>query len=1210
MNNIRVYVEKKKGFQNDSMELLDDFNTNLNLNISNLRVMNIYDFTNCSMEDVEKFLEEFLIDEICDDYYFNLELKNKVYFAKELLPSQFCIRTFSTIQCIKLISPNSNAEVKTSMLLIFEGINNSELDTVKKYYINSVESREKDLNFNSSNNEVQVLDVIVFDKFIEYSRKELLQFLINHSLSMSIEDLVYIQEYFKSINRNPTKLEVLLFDTYWSDHCRHTTFTTIIDNIDFKSEVLKHEYDKYLSKKDLLKCNKPITLMDLATISAKYQRHIGNYKNLELSNEVNSCNFFTKVNNEDYIVMFKNETHNHPTEIEPFGGAATCIGGAIRDILASRGYVYQAMRISGSGNPFQNYEDTLPNKLSQSKISKVSAHGNSSYGNQIGVATTYVREIVDPSYVAKHLEVGMVVGAARSKDVIKSEPIKGDLIILIGGKTGRDGIGGATGSSKIHTDNSVINSSAEVQKGNAIEERKIQRFFRNKEVTKMIKRCNDLGAGGISVSIGEIATSVHINLNKVPLKDSSLNGCEIALSESQERMSLVIDEANLEKFLELAKNENVEASVVGEVTSNNRLVMEWNNKVIVDISREFLSSNGVSKHTSATVVNSYNDSMFEPLSNLSIEELLQNENVASQKGLVEMFDSSIGSTSVLFPYGGKNLLTPTQVSVQKIPTKNKNSNSCTIASYGFSPELSSVSAFHSAMYSVVSSIAKIVACGGDYKSIYFSFQEYFEKLGEDSLKWGNVVSALLGANYTLNGFNLAAVGGKDSMSGTFNDINVIPTLISFAICCGDATSVISPEFKQTGNYIYLFKHNKLKDGLVNTKELCLMYDNIHKLINDKTIISAYAIEYGISEAICKMSFGNDIKANINTSLPLNTIDYGSVIVESTSLIEKAILLGKTSSEFVINNKKYDLDKLKELWLNKYDSIYKVKSNHVNNTIDKVYNKKYSKKISGSPTVFIPVFPGTNCEYDLQNVFEENGATCSIEVINNSSKELLNDSINSIIKQIDKSNILVLAGGFSQADEPDGSGKYIATILKSEKVQSSINLLLKRGGLILGICNGFQALVKCGLLPSGKFSKSTSTLYANKINRHISTIVNTKVMSVNSPWLSNLNVNDIHKIPISHGEGRFVVDELLARQLFENGQVAFCYCDENGNIGENSDYNPNGSDYAIEGVISPCGQILGKMGHSERFGNNLYKNIYDMEMQNIFKSAVDYFKEES
>ncbi len=1209
MNNIRVFVEKKDGFQNEALELLNDFNSNLNLSITSLRVISIYDFFNITAEELEVYANEILADKLCDNYFYELDLANQVYLATELLPSQFCIRQSSTIQCIKLINPSSNTDVVCGNLLIFEGITVEELELVKTYYINTVESREKDLTKISKDQVVEVEDVKSVAGFIDFDFETLQSFLTVNSLSMNFEDLSFIQDYFKQTKRNPTITEILLLDTYWSDHCRHTTFNTVIDNLNFESNIIKNEFEKYLAQKQTLNSNKPVTLMDIATISSKYQRFLGNYQDLEISSEVNSCNFFTKINDEDYLVMFKNETHNHPTEIEPFGGAATCVGGAIRDILASRGYVYQAMRISGSGNPFEKYEHTLANKLPQKKISQVSAHGNSSYGNQIGVATTFVKELVDPSYKAKHLEVGMVVGACKANQVSKLEPQLDDLIILLGGKTGRDGIGGATGSSKVHDDDSVVSSSAEVQKGNAIEERKIQRFFRNRNVAKMIKRCNDLGAGGISVSIGEIANSVHINLNSVPLKDSSLNGTEIALSESQERMSLVIDPANLQAFMQYADEENIEAVVVGTVTNSNRLVMEWNDQVIVDICRDFLSSNGVVQHTNATMSDNYNSKMFKPFNGYTLEKVLADANVASQKGLVEMFDSTVGTSTVLFPFGGKNLLTPTQVSVQKIPVVEGNSDRCTIASYGFNPHLANVSSFHSSMYAVIESIAKIVASGGNYQDIYFSFQEYFERLGSDELKWGKVVSALLGANYALNGFNLAAVGGKDSMSGTFNDINVIPTLISFAICVGDASKVISPEFKALDNYVYLFKHHQLDNGMANTEQLSEMYEEIYSLINDGSIISASAIEYGINEALAKMSFGNDICANISTSLDLNLLDYGSIIVESIKPIDNAILLGKTSKKLVINGYEYNINALKDIWLSKYNSVYKLASNHSNTVIEQTSNKVYSKQIVGQARAFIPVFPGTNCEYDLQKSFIDNGAPCEMAVINNSSKDMLEQSLNIMRDHIDNSNILVLAGGFSQADEPDGSGKYIATILKSEPIKTSIEKLLERGGLILGICNGFQALVKCGLLPSGKFEASTVTLYRNKINRHISTVVNTKVMSVNSPWLKHFSALQVHKVPISHGEGRFVVDDITAKQLFDNGQVAFCYCDDNGKIGTDSAFNPNGSDYAIEGIISPCGQILGKMGHSERYGDNLLKNIYGIEMQNVFKSAIDYFKEE-
>lgn len=1208
MNNIRVFVEKKELFRNDASKLMEDFNSSLDLNIKKLRMIDIYEFSGCSLKQVKNYLESVLVDSYCDDYYFNFDLTNTKYFATELLPSQFCIRSESVLQCIKLIDPHTSVKVTTATLLIFENITNQQLNTVKKYYINEVESREKNLSKGNFNIEHGLSNVEILDGFIDFSDIDLQGFLESRQLSMSIDDLILIQNYFNKEKRNPTITEVLLFDTYWSDHCRHTTFNTFLTSVSFNESYIENEYTKFLKMHNNLNKDKPVTLMNIATITAKYQRSVGNLNDVEVSEEVNSANFFTNINGEKYTIMFKNETHNHPTEIEPFGGAATCVGGAIRDILASRGYVYQAMRVSGSGDPFESVSNTLTNKLSQKKLSQVSAKGNSSYGNQIGVATSFVQEIVHRSYVAKHLEVGFVLGFAPTKDIVKKKPEEGDLIILLGGKTGKDGIGGATGSSKVHDNNSVYNSSAEVQKGNAIEERKLQRFFRNASAVRLIKRCNDLGAGGICVSVGEIANSVHINLNNVILKDTSMNGTEIALSESQERMSVVIAKENLDEFMKYLYLENIQASVVGSITNNNRLIMEWNGKIIVDISRQFLNTNGSDNFQDVFVDSKFNLSMFYKFNHLSVEDILQNENVACQKGLVEMFDSTIGSSSVLFAYGGKNLLTKPQVSAQKVPLLNKSTNVCTVSAYGFNPNLAEVSPFHSAMYAVVECVAKVVASGCNYKNMYFSFQEYFEKLGNDKNKWGSVLASLLGANYTLNNFGLASIGGKDSMSGTFNDLNVVPTLISFAVCIGDANHIISPEFKSTGSYIYLFKHQRLENGMANISQLREMYKKVYKLISNKTIISARAIEYGINESLCKMSFGNDIGVHINTDLELNEIDYGSIIVESNTLIDDAIYLGKTTNEFTINNKSFDLQKLKSLWLNKYDKIYRLSSNCVNSVYDKTCDLKPQTSKNSDVRVFIPVFPGTNCEYDIKKEFESAGASCEVYVLNTSNAEALKNSLTQMKKYIDNSKIMVLAGGFSQADEPDGSGKYIANILKSPEIRKSVEDLLLRDGLILGICNGFQALVRCGLLPFGKFSNSSVALYKNKINRHISTFVSTKVMSVKSPWLSEFSVGQVYKIPISHGEGQFVVDESLARQLFDNGQVAFCYCNENGEVANDYRNNPNGSSFAIEGVISPCGKILGKMGHSERYDENLYKNVSNVLKQDIFKNAISYFKE--
>ncbi len=1221
--NSRIYIEKKHKFNIEAEELLADLNYSLNLHLDSLRLINIYDVFNVDSKQLNMFINEIALDKVTDKYLENIDLENKIYFAVEFLPGQFDQRAHSAVQCMKIIDNNSEIEVKSGKLLIFENIDVEQLEVIKNYYINKIESREKDLSILENNVDIEIKEVAIIEDFIKCDKSQLNQLLTNRRLAMTLDDLIHIQNYFISENRNPTETEILLLDTYWSDHCRHTTFETILNKIVFPSnnigEVLQNIFDKYQKLRDVVhQGKKPITLMDLATINAKYLVKIGELDDLEISEEVNACSVYIDVDVdgvvEKWLLMFKNETHNHPTEIEPYGGASTCVGGAIRDPLSGRSYVYQAMRISGSGNPFQDVSETLECKLAQRTISQGSAKGNSAYGNQIGLTTTFVREIVDSSYIAKHLEVGAVVGAVKAENIQRKTPQLGDVIILLGGRTGRDGIGGATGSSKEHSNESLSVSSAEVQKGNAIEERKIQRLFRNKNVTKLIKKCNDFGAGGVAVSIGELADGIEVFLDKVPLKYLGLNGNEIALSESQERMSVVVSSSDAEAFINYAKVENLEAVIVANVTNRNRLEMFWNGEKLVDISRDFINTNGAKQFADVAVeVNAVNFNLdYGNTLDKQIIGMLNDDNIASQKGLVEMFDSTIGATTVLLPYGGKNQLTPAQASVQKIPLEQGNTNTCSILSYGFNPKLASQSPFHSAMYAVIESISKVVAVGGDYRKIKFSFQEYFERLGNDAFKWGKPFQALLGALHIQEQFKLAAIGGKDSMSGTFNDLNVVPTLISFAVADEKVENIISPEFKNVGNYIYIFKHQRLVNGMPNIDGLKSNYRNIQKLIRNGTICSANAIEYGIAESLCKMSFGNGIGFNVESDLNLFEIDYGSIIVESRAKIDNAILLGFTSKDISINKYSFEFEYLKSVWLSKFDSIYKVYNETTNSTISinnsSAYNlKPVNYKI---PDVFIPVFPGTNCEYDIAKAFLNAGAKPFIWTFNNQSKDDIENSITIMKDYIDKSDIFVISGGFSAADEPDGSGKYIANILKNPSIRVAIENLLARNGLILGICNGFQALIKCGLLPYGKYdsvNQNSPTLFRNSIGRHVSTIVKTRVMSTASPWLSSFNVNDVHYVPVSHGEGRLIINSEEAKELFANGQIAFTYADNNNNCANSGLDNVNGSDYAIEGIVSKCGKILGKMAHSERVGSSLYKNFpYEIE-QDIFVNAVNYFK---
>lgn len=1219
----RVYVEKKHGFNLEAKDLLVDFNSNLNLQIKDLRVLNVYDLINIEANKIELYVKEVLSEPVTDTFCYEINLEDKLYFATEYLPGQFDQRAQSAMQCMSLVDENYNGEVVSGKLFIFEGITNNELTVIKNYFINSVESREKDLSKIGTKLDVSITHVCAIKNFIFMDNEELITLLNNYSLAMNINDLVFIQDYFKNEKRDITETELLLLDTYWSDHCRHTTFETQLNNIKISQSSLKSKveeiFNNYLEMRNKLGRNdKPITLMDMATICAKYQRSLGILDNLEVSEEVNASSIFINVDvdgkDEKWLLMLKNETHNHPTEIEPFGGASTCVGGAIRDPLSGRSYVYQAMRISGSGNPFENVSDTLKYKLPQRTISKVSANGYSSYGNQIGLTTTYVREIVDRSYVAKHLEVGAVVGAVKACNIKREEPQVGDVIILLGGRTGRDGIGGATGSSKEHDEDSLEKLGAQVQKGNANEERKIQRFFRNKNVTRMIKRCNDFGAGGVAVSIGEIARSIEINLDQVELKYQGLSGTEITLSESQERMSVVVLESDANKFIKYAAEENIEAKIVAKVTDDNRLKIVWNKQVIVDISRDFIDTNGIRRESDVEVEFGNTRNVFtSEVSDIKekLYDLLEDDNVACQKGLVEMFDSTIGASTVLMPFGGKNFLTPSQVGVQKVPVLNGTTDTCSILSYGFNPKIAKESSFHSAMYAVIESITKVVACGGSLSQTRLSFQEYFEKLGNDPKKWGKPFQALLGALYVQDQLQVAAIGGKDSMSGTFQNIDVIPTLISFALCPGKSSNIISPEFKSINNYIYVFKHDRLSDDIPNFKQLKNIYSKVETLIREKIVISAYAVEYGIAEGLVKMSFGNDICVNVKTDLNLFDLDYGTIIVESTFRIddENAILIGNTSNEMIINGVTFNINDLKRHWLNRYNKLFKIVSNEKSNVIDMTVNSKYNKTLNEKANAFIPVFPGTNCEYDMQRAFNDVGIDTTIFVFKNQNVEDVKYSIDKMVESITNSNIIALSGGFSAADEPDGSGKYIASILKNKKIRDAIELFLDRGGLIIGICNGFQALVKCGLLPYGKYGmvdENSPTLFKNKISRHLSQFVNTKVMSNSSPWTSGFDVGEVHRVPISHGEGQFIVSSELAKQLFENGQVAFCYCDENGNVTGESKSNPNDSAFAIEGVTSPCGQIIGKMAHSERYGENLYKNIAGVCKQKLFENGASYF----
>ena len=1261
--NYRIFVEKKEDFRVEAQNLMNDLRENVGIeSLDFLRILNIYDVFNLSKEELEK-MEKIVFSEVNVDKVYNsleevfaaVENKENIHFAVEFIPGQYDQRADSAVQCIDLLADNENFNVKSGKLIVLYGnITPEELAKIKKYYINEVEMREKNLNILEENPEQENTEKVpVYENFINKTSEEIADMRNNLELAMTANDLLFIQEYFKNEEkRNPTETEIRVLDTYWSDHCRHTTFETIIDDVKIENEeyrdIIEKTLGEYVKSREYVHGEKldkkPMTLMDLATVFGKEQRKRGELPDLEVSDEINACSIYIDVpvkgKTEKWILQFKNETHNHPTEIEPFGGASTCIGGAIRDPLSGRTFVYQAVRISGSGDPTEKLNDTLKGKLPQRVITQKAAHGYSSYGNQIGLATTYVNEIYDEGYKAKRLELGLVVGAAPAENIIREKPEKGDVVILLGGRTGRDGIGGATGSSKEHTTESSEKCSAEVQKGNAVTERKIQRLFRNREVTQLIKKCNDFGAGGVSVAIGELADGLEINLDKVRVKYVGLTGTELAISESQERMAVVVANENVEKFIKLAEEENLEAYKVAEVNDTGRLVMKYRNEVIADISREFLNTNGAKSNINIEIEKTGKLNLERKVDGENFKERFINNlkdlNVCSQRGLMETFDSSIGSTTVLMPYGGKYQLTPSDVSVQKVSVENAETDVASMVGYGYNPFVAKQSTFHGGAYAVIESIAKVVAAGGNYKNIRFTFQEYFERLGKNSKKWGRPLSALLGAFHIQKEFGLPSIGGKDSMSGTFNDISVPPTLVSFAVSMTTAENVISPEFKKVGNNIYLVRTAYDENDLPDLKELKKNFDFITENIKNKKIVSAAAIKNGgLSEAVAKMAFGNKLGADMKSDGIIGEnewfkAEYGTFIVETAEKFdyENAVLIGNVISEgkIVIDSKvEINLDELIEEWEKPLEKIFPTRKEienchllpHCNGTkykkIELVERENVISSFSNSiakPRVFIPVFPGTNCEYDLERAFNREGGIAKIGVFNNLTHENILNSIDGFVKEIENSQILMLPGGFSAGDEPDGSAKFMVAVLKNGRVKEAIDKLLKRDGLILGICNGFQALIKSGLLPYGEvreLNEDSPTLTFNNINKHMSKIVMTKIISNNSPWLMGMNEGDIHAIPMSHGEGRVVITEEEYKKLYKNNQIATKYVDFEGNPSMDSQFNPNGSYYAIEGMLAHKGRIFGKMAHSERTGKNLYKNIYGNKDQNIFKNGVKFFK---
>ena len=1240
----RIYVEKKPDFAIRAKELLGELRSYLGLkNLDNVRVLVRYDIENISYEDYKKSLGTIFCEpplDICYESKFP-HLESDFYFTVEYLPGQFDQRADSAIQCVKLLGSEDDINICSATTYIFSGqFSETDKESIRNYCINPVDSRIADesipetlkTDFEMPN------DVESIEGFITMDEKALKDCYESLSLAMTFDDFKFIQDYLKNDeNRNPSVTEIRVLDTYWSDHCRHTTFSTQLKDVSFEEGFfgvpVKESYERYLNDRKVLykdKKDKKICLMDIALLAMKKLKADKILTDVEESDEINACSIVVPIvvdgRIEEWLINFKNETHNHPTEIEPFGGAATCLGGAIRDPLSGRTYVYQAMRITGAADPTLPIEKTMQGKLPQRKIVTGAAHGYSSYGNQIGLATGYVKEVYHPNYVAKRMEIGAVMGAAKRANVIRKTSDPGDIIVLLGGRTGRDGIGGATGSSKVHKTDSIMTAGAEVQKGNAPTERKIQRLFKRPEVTILIKKCNDFGAGGVSVAIGELADGLIIDLDKVPKKYAGLDGTELAISESQERMAVVLSPESVEEFCKYAEEENLETSIVAKVLEEKRLQMTWRGKTIVDLSRAFLDTNGATSTTDVYVKTPNEEKNPFEYNNTekNIEkrwlETVSNLNVASQKGLVEMFDSSIGAKSVLMPYGGKYQLSETQSMVAKLPLLNEESDAVTIMSYGFDPYLSSWSPYHGAIYAIVSSLSKIVAAGGDYKKVHFTFQEYFRRM-TDSSTWGEPLSALLGAYEAQMKLGLASIGGKDSMSGSFNDINVPPTLVSFAVAVGDNKNIISTELKNSGNKLYFVKLKRDKYDLPYFEYLKRIYCDIQTEITNKKIVSAFVLERnGIAEAVSKMCFGNMLGVSLKADEEiLFSPEFGGFLLESESELdfEGASYLGEVIEEpkIIVNSEEISLDKILENWKKPLESVFPSVEEPENKEEleDKLYQAEsiyIAKEKNALPRVFIPVMPGTNCEYDSIRAFRRAGASAEAFVFRNSSPLAIKESVEHYKNEIRNSQIIMFPGGFSVGDEPDGSAKFFATVFRNEVLKKEIEDLLLRDGLILGICNGFQTLIKLGLLPDGKIKAQeefSATLATNTIGRHISKMAYLKVVSNKSPWLMNANLGDVYANPVSHGEGRFVAPKEIIDELFKNGQVATRYVDLNGNPTMCGEYNPNGSYAAIEGITSLDGRIFGKMAHSERRENGVAINVFEKQDLQIFESGVKYFR---
>jgi len=1228
----RIFVEKKPGLANEAASLENELKTTLGIKgIRHLRLLNRYD-----AEKIDANLFSYARTTVFSEPQLDIISDTLIHgstdriFAVESLPGQFDQRAASAEECIQLLSQKERPIVKTAKVYVIEGtISDTEFATIKHYLINPVESREASLELPKSLAVSYPVPgkVEILDGFISLSSDELASFVKSRGLAMDLGDITFCQQYFKSVNRNPTITEIRMIDTYWSDHCRHTTFLTEIDSIKTESPVLEKAYADYLATRKSINRTKPVTLMDIGTIAAKYLKENGKLTKLDESDEINACTVKITVNvdgkPEDWLLLFKNETHNHPTEIEPFGGAATCIGGAIRDPLSGRAYVYAAMRLTGCGNPLTPISETLKGKLPQKKIASTAAAGYSSYGNQIGLATGIVDEIYHDGYVAKHMELGAVIGATPQKKVRREVPAPGDVVILLGGKTGRDGCGGATGSSKSHTAESITTCGSEVQKGNAPEERKIQRLFRNAQASRMIKRCNDFGAGGVSVAIGELADGLDIDLNAVPKKYDGLDGTELAISESQERMAVVVPAADAQAFISLATQENLEATIVAHVTKEPWMVMHWNGDVIVDISREFLSSNGAPKHISVEMESpkEYFRRVYGSFTE-NYQKLLSDINVCSRRGLSERFDSTIGAGTVLMPFGGKYQQTPIQAMVNKISVEHGDTDDCSVMAWGYNPYIAEKSPYHASYLAVVESVAKLIATGAEFKDVYLSLQEFFEKLGNDPKRWGKPASALLGAYEAQMGLGVGAIGGKDSMSGSFEKLDVPPTLVSFAVTTTKVPYVVSNEFKDAGHKLVLIKPEYDAELLPTTESLRKNFGRITAGMRDGTIVSCSTSGYGgIAERIFKSAIGNQIGVSLSADFSLQELfgySYGSFVVEVTRDFP-GIQIGETVAEPCISHgsEKLTLSDLIKIYEGVLEPVYPCNISQESVTIPTFSCTKRStvrpRVRTNHPRVLIPVFPGTNCEYDSAKAVERAGAVPEIFIINNLSPEKIAESTRTFVDAVKRSNAIFIPGGFSGGDEPDGSGKFITAFFRNAAVKDAVHDLLKnRDGLMCGICNGFQALIKLGLVPYGEIRDTDAecpTLTFNTIGRHQSRLVNIRVASVQSPWLSKVNVGDIFSVPISHGEGRFIAPDAVIDDLIKNGQILSQYVDLEGKPTSDIHFNPNNSMMAIEGILSPDGRVLGKMGHAERIGNGLYRNVDGKFEMGLFTSLVEYFKED-